>query len=631
VIAGVVALLLASGGVLVAAVVLTAHVRQRGVLASLLAIGLIAWASVSLIVAFAGLVLRTLSPATLLTLTFAYLAVVLIAASRHRLTPPLMERLRESGLAIRDAVTWPPAAVAMLLIAATLAWRIILAVRLPVVDVAGREYHLVTVDVWLQADQIVRVSQNTWTDGWPAGGELLTTWLAAFTRTHTLSGFTGLLPIPLAMVAVAGLARGFGANRRPALLAGLLFGMTPALVALAGTSYVDPATTAAVIATWWLGLRLFRERDRTTALLFGTAAGLAAATKDTSLFLVAPIVAAVVIVAALEVVVGDHPGAPWGTLTSGAAQRVALCLLPVVVLAAPWYLKDLLIHGNPIYPIALGPLPGIPPDSFAKMPRHLARLTWAEQVFRSWTADWRLLHYDYNQRPGGFGRAWLAIVPFGLAGTALLWRSPRWRVSAFIVASAVIGYVALPSAWYARYTLFLPGVVLALAAVALGRMRVRLATLSGLLLVGLAAISLAAANLAPNIPIQSLPRGHVARLTGYVAFVLTASDSRRANVGLAARCPQFDSIPTGQIVVVARSYHEPHAVVGQELQRILAQPLDDPTSGIDLVASMKARSAQWLVTTPADGANALALADPAHFIPQGSVCLDGLLWRFVPG
>ena len=627
--AGVVALLIASGGVLVASIVATAHIRPRGVLACLLAIGLIAWASVDLIVGVAGVALRNLSPATLLTLTFGSVGVVLLGARRHRLSRPLMRRLQASGSAIRDAVTWPPAAVGILLVAASLVWRVVLAVRLPVVDVAGWQYHLVTVDVWLQSNQIVRVSQNTWTDGWPAGGELLTTWLAAFIRTDALAGFTGLLPIPLCMVAVAGLARSLGADRRPALLGGLLFGMTPALVALAGTSYVDPATTAAVIATWWLGLRVFRERDRATALLFGIAAGLAAGTKDTSLFLVTPILGAVLVAAGWQVIAGDHPGPAWRRLKSPAAQRLALCFLPVLVLGGPWYLKDLLIHGNPIYPIGVGPLPGLPPDSFANLPRQLAGLTWAEQVFRSWTADWHLLRYPYNVRPGGYGRAWLAIVPLALAGAALLWRSRRWGALALIVASAVVGFVALPSAWYARYTLFMPGLALSLAAVALGSLRVRVATLAGLLLVGLAAVSLAAANLAPNISIP-LPSGRVARLTGYVAFVLTAPDSKRANVDIAAQCRQFDALPTGETVAVMRSYFAPHAVVGQELERILAQPFDDPTSDAELLASMKARAAQWLVTTPTDVANAIAFADPAHFVPYGQVCTKGLLWRFVP-
>ena len=627
--AGVVALVIASGGVLVASIVAASRIRPRGLLAFLLAVGLIAWASVDVIVGFAGLALRNLSPAVLLALSFADVAAVLLWSRRHRPSRSLGDRAQAARSAIREAVAWPPAAVATALVGASLLWRVVLAVRLPVVDIAGWQYHLVTVDVWLQSNQIERVSQNTWTDGWPAGGELLTTWLAAFTRTDALTGLTGLLPIPLVMVAVAGLARSLGADRRSALLAGLLFGMTPALVALAGTSYVDPATTAAVIATWWLGLRLVRERDRSTALLFGMAAGLAAGTKDTSLFLVLPILGTVVLTPGRELITGDPTG-PWQRLRSPAAHRLGLAFLPLLVLGGLWYVKDLLVHGNPIYPIAIGPLPGLPPLAFANLPPRFERLTWIEQVVQSWTADWRLTSYLYNQRPGGFGRAWLAIVPLALAGAALLWRARHWRALALVVAPAVVGFVVFPSAWYARYTLFLPGLALALAAVVLGSLRARPASIAGFVLVGLAAISLAATNLLPNISIP-LHRAGVARAAGYVAFVLTAPDSKRGDVDLARSCRGFDVLAAGEIVAVTRAYSVPHAAVGQELQRTLAQPFDDPTNGAELLASMRARAAQWLVTNRDDGENAFALADPAHFVAHGKVCNRGLLWRFVPG
>ena len=134
----------------------------------------------------------------------------------------------------------PPVAVAAVLVVVTLAWRLVLAVRLPMVDYDGWSYHLVFADVWLQHDQIVGVLQRPWTAGYPANTELLTTWLMAFTRTDALAGLTSVLPIPLAMLAVTGLARTLGAGRRFAALAGLVFGMTPALVALAGTSTSTP-------------------------------------------------------------------------------------------------------------------------------------------------------------------------------------------------------------------------------------------------------------------------------------------------------------------------------------------------------------------------------------------------------
>src|SRR6185369_1119476 len=119
-IAGVVALLVASGGILVASTVAAAHLRPRGALAFLLALGLIAWASVELIVGVAGLVLRNLSPVALLASTFAYLAVVLLAARRRRLSLPLRTRLQALGAPIREAMASLPAAVATLLVGLSL-------------------------------------------------------------------------------------------------------------------------------------------------------------------------------------------------------------------------------------------------------------------------------------------------------------------------------------------------------------------------------------------------------------------------------------------------------------------------------------------------------------------------------
>jgi len=258
-------------------------------------------------------------------------------------------------------------------------------------------------------------------------------------------------------------------------------------------------------------------------------------------------------------------------------------------------------------------------------------LGWIEQVARTWIADWHLDQYAYNVRPGGYGRAWLAIVPLAVAGGALVARSRRWQALILVVAAGVVGYVALPSAWYARYTLFLPGLALALAAVALTSVRARPASLAGLLLVGLAAISLAFVNLAPNIQMP-LPHGRIARVTGYVAFVLTAPAAQRAEVDIARDCRKFDTLPSGAIVAATHAYFAPHAIVGQELQRILAAPIESTTSAADLIAAMQERGAQWLVTsTVDDGVTSVAAADPSHFEPHGGVCTRGRLWRFIPG
>src|SRR5207342_2158980 len=98
----------------------------------------------------------------------------------------------------------------------TLVWRAILAVRLPVVDYDGWSYNLVFVDVWLQNDALSLVPLRPWTSGYPAALEMLTTWLAAFTHSDALTGFSSLVPIPVGILATMGLARSIGSDRRAA-------------------------------------------------------------------------------------------------------------------------------------------------------------------------------------------------------------------------------------------------------------------------------------------------------------------------------------------------------------------------------------------------------------------------------
>jgi hypothetical protein len=241
----VIALLLASAAVVASAVILAALLPSRGTVAFAVAVAMLAQAIVVVTIGGAGLLIRNLSPLTLLLAAALWLlAAVGIAWRRPEARRNWAARTRRSGHTVRAALSDGPVALAALLVVGTLAWRTFLALRLPMVDYDGWSYHLVFADVWLQHNALTLVPQRIWSAGNPANTELLTTWLMAFTRNDSLAGFTSIVPIPLAIAATAGLARSFGASPRRALLAGLLFGMTPALVTLAGTSYVDAAAVA---------------------------------------------------------------------------------------------------------------------------------------------------------------------------------------------------------------------------------------------------------------------------------------------------------------------------------------------------------------------------------------------------
>ena len=197
-------------------------------------------------IGIAGLAVRSFAPATLLLIAVAWLVLAGLIAWQRRQTPVRWRARSMRAISIARATLRDPAvAIATLLVVGTLVWRTILAVRLPVVDYDGWSYHLVFVDVWLQNDACPNARAASTMDlGIPRRHGDAHDLVAAFTHSDVLTGFSSLVPIPVGILATMGLARSIGSDRRAAVLAGLLFGMTPALVALAGTSYVDAASVA---------------------------------------------------------------------------------------------------------------------------------------------------------------------------------------------------------------------------------------------------------------------------------------------------------------------------------------------------------------------------------------------------
>jgi 4-amino-4-deoxy-L-arabinose transferase-like glycosyltransferase len=621
-------LLLASAFLVAAAVLLAGLLPWRGTVAFLLSVALLAQAILALTVGAAGLLLRDLSPVTLFVGALLWLvAAIAIAWRRPEARRTWQARARRSGGAARAALADPAVAIAALLVVGTLAWRTLLALRLPVVDYDGWSYHLLFADVWLQHNALTLVPQREWTSGYAADMELLTTWLMAFTRSDALAGFTSVLPIPAGFAAATGLARSFGASTRRALLAGLLFGMTPALIALAGTSYVDGASVAWVGATWWLGLRFLRgERDAAAALLLGVAGGLAMGTKGTNILIVTPIVAA----CGLVLVAGLLRGASRGRHVRDAAARLVLLALPVLVLGLSWYAKNFVVHGNPLYPFAVGPFPGpYPVDIVSWAPPQLEGHNSVDQVLRSWIADWSLTRYAYNVRPGGLGRAIPLILLLAVAGLFLVARRRSFAALGLVILPAVVTLVAAPNPWYARYTLFVPLLAVALAAVALDALRPRIATIAGFALVGVAAISLVFVNARPNIDIRTGDPPRLASVARYVSFVLTADDATRANVSLRKECAGFGVIPPGSIVAPG-GFNLLHGVVGPNLDRILGDPLPAASDPTALAAALRQTGATWLVSFAGGGIDAIAASAPDRFKPFGDICQGARLWQLEP-
>ena len=622
-------LALATASIVVGATLFALCLPSRGSLAFLLAVALFAQAMVVATMGVAGIVLGTLSPAVLAIGALIWLVGASLTA-RRLVRPPehWRRRLAAAFATIRPVLAYPPVAIAALLVAGSFVWRVVLALRLPMIDYDGWSYHLIFGDVWLQHDRLVLVLQRPWTAGYPGVVELMTTWLMAFPRSDALAGLTSVLPIPVVIVATAGLARSFGADRRRSLLVGLLMGMTPAIVALAGTSYIDTASIAAVVATWWLGLRFFGgERGSSTTLLLGIAGGLALGSKGTNVLLVAPILGVVGLILLRDLMWRNGDGR---RLLERAVPFVALST-PILLIGLSWYVKNVLVFGNPLYPFTLGPLPGVTTlAEFSLSPPELEGQDRIQQLVTSWTADWHLTRYAYNIRPGGLGRAWPVVLPIGLLGAGLLLRRRQWPALGLVIAPAVVTLLIMPMPWYARLTLFLPAIALALVAVALSTRRAGpIASLGGLGLVGVAAISMVLATALPNISLRPALSGTSSPVQ-YLRFVLVGGDAERANISLRAECAGFRVIPPSARVAPG-GFNLLHGAIGPNLDRILTDPLGEITGPDDLVAAMRGQRATWLATRSTGELARYAAAAPDRFIDHGDICQDGRLWELRPG
>ncbi|HEX2755944.1 MAG TPA: hypothetical protein VHM48_10795 [Candidatus Limnocylindrales bacterium] len=584
-----------------------------------------AWITAVLLVTGAGL--GRLDGASITAVNLVVAAIAWLASRPStRGRPETAARVRTMiGSALRRAPSLireqPAVAVVAIVVGGALAWKLIEAVRLPVLDFDGFSYHLVTVDVWLQSGAIGRVPQRIWSDGYPANGELVTLWLMAFTRSDVLANLTAMSAVPLAMAATAGLARTLGASRSRAILVGLMIAGTPAVLALSASTYVDIWAMADIAAVACFGAVAVRSRwpdARVPIVLTGVAIGLAVGTKLSMAVPGAAIALAIVLAGAVRV----GPGASrlWPAVRNGL-----LVGLPAVVLGGYWYAKNLLVFGNPFWPFDVGPFHGLgdfrlitqTPDEFVGLPAFVA-------ILRSWFADIGLRSYDYDNRIGGFGVVWSLCLVLAVVGFA---RSrPALRPYVALVAAAMaLTVLTMPMGWWPRYTLFLVVLVGALAAVGLTRLPRRPAAVLVSAVVVLTSWSTLVTTWRSNFaPINDKPA-----LVPVAMVRLMAGDGPlRTDLGLWARCATVTGLPAGS-VVAADGFNLIHATVGHELERRALPPIAMSADPAVLYQHLRDAGATHVVLGPASRGLGAAEGRPDLFAALGTTCRDAHVFALV--
>lgn len=244
-------------------------------------------------------------------------------------------------------------------------------------------YHLLGPKVWLR-DGIIRPVLDNCHTAFPQIDETLfaTLWSVGGSRAPNFSSF---LSLGLLLAVAASLALHFGLTDREAWWAAALVATMPAVYAGVHFCFVDVLYAAFVLAAARIGLDAVRLRDWVAVGLF---CGFVMGTKYTGLLAVP----AVIFFVALFNLAKNS-----SCFDLQVASRIAVALAAAALIASPYYIRNWIQLGCPIYP----PPPGY--STFCS-PKYLS--AGAISAF----------HAYIRQRGAGLGRSFGAflLLPFNL-------------------------------------------------------------------------------------------------------------------------------------------------------------------------------------------------------------------------
>jgi hypothetical protein len=376
-----------------------------------------------------------------------------------------------------EPLAWAALAVAA---AAAAFWYLVViqaGLKLPEVSWDALAQHGASAAAWLQQGGVSLVhTDDYWLNVYPMNTEVAYLWVLALLHRDNLLSLSQLPYALLGGLATYVLARGWGAPRVPAAVAGCCYLLVPNVIVQSRTAYVDVAFCSLFLAALalWDAARAHGSWGRW--LLFGIAVGLLAGTKPTGLLYGGLLGIACLLWPEAPAAEGGARAGPQGMEESPAGSpgprrrarerpvpwlgRFVLVLAPCVALGLWWYGRTWLAYGNPTYPfpVALhghvlfpGPLPlshmldgSIPAQYRGKPDWFMVRMGWLGLHLNQW----------YVSAQGWLGTAWPYLELPALV-LWLFWGSRRRGAWPALTLTA-IAFIFQPLNWWPRYTLYLP-------------------------------------------------------------------------------------------------------------------------------------------------------------------------------
>lgn len=378
-------------------------------------------------------------------------------------------------------------------------WIIFLAVLYPPIEWDALMYHLPAVGHYMQQQSLADpalpmdafskygIDGSAWINSFPKNIEILFLWATIIPGTDILVDMVELVFGLIGVIAVYSLASKLGVGRKWAISAGLIFFLTPIVLAQSRSNTIDLSNSALILVALALLYSSSGRRQPGAVIVAGIAVGIVVGAKWSGLLFL-PLF--------LIILVGQRLF--WNARDQLSrfhklAYESAIFLGPAVLFGSYWYLKNWYLYSNPLWPFKIsflglkifsGPLTqeAVLARTF---PEQLQGMNMLHKLWVTWQ-EFIIFGYDSDMKLGGLGIFWFV---FGLPA---IFYALHWIIKRRDLAQAMIFIVPLamlllhPENWWTRYTMFIAGLgAIAFAKIRSGEHRLEVARLIDLSLVGM--------------------------------------------------------------------------------------------------------------------------------------------------
>lgn len=285
-------------------------------------------------------------------------------------------------------------------------------------------YHLFTPKMYLRHHGIVDIPYNIYTY-FPMGAEMLYT-LAMLVKGDVPAKLLHYTMGIFISLSVYWVCRQLDLNRRMSLLAMLFFSTVPTVwFLMSWSAYVDLVLTFFLLLSLLAYIGSWNSSRRSWLLLCGVFYGVALSIKFTALYMIPVLLCGLLLRLRRHLAASD---APSGSVLRSIAGQVFLPMATALLLAGPWYLKNLYQTGNPFFPFFLDLVrvshPGWDADRAANymvMLGHYGRdvKAWWSYFMLPWDLTMHARLIDPRAFDGIVGPVFLMILPLFFLRRAL--------------------------------------------------------------------------------------------------------------------------------------------------------------------------------------------------------------------